>query len=208
MRILFRPLRLVKLGIFAALLSGCVSLADINAGFQRIDRQWQLEYQKTEDAYRYRVVEAPYSVVFEQVKKSFLDLSMPTQLDNISKGVIVAENAAPHPLTKDEWKAVVKEENPRIKELGGWMFRMEDDAKDYIVTVAATLVPVGETTVIRLDYKLDNPKYRSMGIIPSEHAPPLAVQLGSAKFWAALQHRLNSVSLPTPRRRGADEQMV
>lgn len=196
------------ISLVTLMLAGCVSLVDINAGFQRIDRQWQLDYQRTEDAYRYRVVDAPYLIVYDATKKSFLDLAMPIQRADLTEGVIVAENVAPHPLTKEEWKVVVEEENPRIRELGGWMFRMEEDAKDYVVIVMATLIPVGDKTFIRLDYELDHPKYRSMGVIPSKHAPPLAVQLGSAKFWVTLRNRLSSEDLPPPRPRESNEQMV
>lgn len=201
---ILRPLVLFSL-FLSVVLSGCVSIPEINAGFRRIDHAWQLEYQKTRDLFRYRVIDAPYRAVYTQVKKTFLDLSMPIQKADITKGVIIAENEAPTPLTNEEWKQVAKAENPRLKKLGGWMFSLGDDTKGYIVTVIAGLHTIGSKTIVLLDYKLDMPQYRQMGITPSKFAPPLAVQLGSIKFWKQLESNLNKVNLPAPRKRTSDE---
>jgi hypothetical protein len=151
------------------------------------------------------VVDASYEIVYTQVKKTFLDLGMPIQKSDVNKGIIVAENEAPHPLTREEWEQVVKVENPRVKELGGWMFSLSDKPDGYIVIVIAVLKSIGEKTFVLLDYELDMPRYREMGISPSRHAPPLAVQLGSSKFWSRLQLNLKNVNLPGPRMRGIDE---
>lgn len=40
--------------IAASLLSACIQVGDVNDSFRRVDRVWQLEYQKSEDLYRYR----------------------------------------------------------------------------------------------------------------------------------------------------------
>jgi hypothetical protein len=192
----------------AVMISGCASIPEINTSFRKIDRAWQLEYQETEDAFRHRVIDAPYRTVYAQVKKTFLDLAMPIQKADVKEGIIVVENEAPHPLTHEEWKRVVKVENPRVKALGGWMFSLRDEPKGYIVTVRAGLRAIGDKTFVLLDYKLDMPKYREMGITPSEHAPPLAVQLGAAKFWAQLKSNLEKINLPEPRKRTREELYV
>jgi len=190
-----------------ASLSGCMTLTDIDAAFRRIDRAWQLDYQKTEDEFRYRVIDAGLDVSFSAVRKTFLDLGMPVQSASLEKGegVVIAENAAPVPLSRDEWIEVAKAENPRVKELGGWAFYLADDPKDYIVMLKATLRALPGKTLILLDYELDNPKIRSMGVRPARHAPPLAVQLASLKFWSQLEERLLKVKVQPPRKRKPDE---
>lgn len=182
------------------LLSGCVTTASLNQGFRKIDRVWALEYQKTEDLYRYRVVDAPYEIVYQQVKKTFLDLSMPLVKKDFDNGLLIAENEAPNPLTKEEWLQVREIENPRTKETGGWMFTLPTDPSDYIITVAASLTEVNNKTFILIDYKMSNPKYTDMGLEPSEYAPPLAVQLGSVHFWDTLQGNLKNTAIPAPRK--------
>lgn len=184
---------------------GCVSIEEINSSFVRIDRAWQLDYQRTEDEFRYRVVEADYETTLHAVRQTYLDLGMPIQVQSGSRGVIVAENSAPTPLSHEEWKEVVRIEGPRAKQIGGWYMEMRDDPKGYFVAVKATLRPMPSGTFVLLDYELDNREIRAMGVRPSRHAPPLAVQLGSLKFWAQLEKRLSEVRAPAPRKRESKE---
>ena len=186
-------------------LSGCATVGEINSGFRKLDRMWALEYQRTEDLYRHRVIDAPYDIVYSQVKKTFLDLSMPLIVRDYENGILLAENEAPKPLTKEEWLQVKAEESPKTKAEAGWLFSLPDDPSDYIVTVKAKLLDKGDKTFVLLNYRMKNPEYEEMGFEPSEYAPPLAVQLGSIKFWNALKQRLTSVSLPAPRKRAKSE---
>jgi hypothetical protein len=166
---------------------------------------WQLEYQKTEEDFRFRVVDAEFDVTYDAVRKTFLDLGLPIQKSSIESGAIIAENEAPAPLTADEWKEVARIENPRVKELGGWYFYLPDDPKGYVVTVRASLRRLPQKTFVLLDYELDSPKYRALGYTPSRAAPPLAVQLGSTKFWSHLEKRLSEVRVEPPRRGAGSE---
>ena len=59
------------------LLNGCVSVADLNYSSSKIENAWLLEYQKIEDSFRTRVVEASASETFVQVKKTLVDLGLP-----------------------------------------------------------------------------------------------------------------------------------
>ena len=194
-----------SLVIVMTLISGCATVGEINSGFRKIDRMWALEYQKTEDLFRYRVIDAPYDIVYSQVKMTFLDLSMPLIVRDYNKGILIAENEAPKPLTQEEWIKVKKEESPKTKAEAGWLFYLPDDPSGYIVTVKAKLLDKGDKTLVLLDYRMKNPEHEEMGFEPSEYAPPLAVQLGSIKFWNALKQRLTSVSLPAPRKRAKSE---
>ena len=62
-----------------------------------------LEYQKGEDELRFRVVEAPAIVVYEEMRRTLIDLGLPIVRESFAGGVLVAENNAPSPLTKKEW---------------------------------------------------------------------------------------------------------
>jgi hypothetical protein len=94
--------------LLIASLSGCVSLADINTAMSRIDREWQLEYQRSSEELRYRVVEAQYATVFNAMRQTFLDLGMPVQSSSTSDSFVEAENNAPAPLSAEEWKEIVR----------------------------------------------------------------------------------------------------
>ena len=74
--------RITNIGLLIAVLifsSGCITVAKINEGFRRVDSMWQLEYQESEDVFRYRVVDGDYATVFHLVRKTFIDLGMPVQ---------------------------------------------------------------------------------------------------------------------------------
>lgn len=189
--------------LFAA--TGCVTVDDINDVFRRVDRVWQLDYQKTEDEFRYRVIDAPYDVVWLAVRKTFIDLGMPVQGGSLGAGVLVAENTAPAPLSLQEWTLVAKAENPRLQRIGGALLYLPDDPKDYVVALKAHVRAVKGKTFVLLDYALDNPKLRRSGFEPSRHAPATAVQYASAKFWSALSARLSEAKVPSPRKRSKQE---
>jgi hypothetical protein len=181
-----------------------LSLGDINDALRRIDRVWQLEYQRSEDLYRYRAIDADATTVLLAVRRTFLDLGMPIQGAGV-EGVIIAENVGPTPLSQEEWREVTKIENPRLRQLAGPQFVLSDEPKDTIVTVKATIRNFKGKTLVLLDYSLDNPKLRRAGIQPSKYAAPLAVQLACVKFWVHLEKRLREVKVPPPRKRSKQE---
>lgn len=172
---------------------------------RRIERSWQLDYQRSEDKFRHRVVDAGFVPVMLAVRETFLELGMPVQGLSLEQGVIVAENSAPNPLTATEWLEVAKIERPRLTQIAGPMFILPDDPAGYIVTVKVAVRELKGKTFILLDYEIEAPRLRRMGVQPAKYAPPLAVQLASAKFWAGLEKRLRSAKAPLPRQRSKQE---
>jgi hypothetical protein len=189
----------------ALLISGCVSIGDINDRFRRLDRAWELEYQRDADELRFRIVEAPALIVYEEVRRTIIELGLPIVSESPSEGLLVAQNNAPTPLTKEEWLSVVKVEQPRVTEIGGWLFTMKEDSSAYVVTVAAVIRGRGDLSVVHLEYGLDMPEYRRLGITPTKRAPPAAVKIASQKFWTLLGEKLGQLKVTAPRRRRGDE---
>jgi ABC-type cobalamin transport system ATPase subunit len=60
-------------------LSSCFSIADVNTAYRRLDRVWQLEYQKTEAELRQRVVAADIATAFNAIRLTFIELNLPVQ---------------------------------------------------------------------------------------------------------------------------------
>jgi hypothetical protein len=197
--------RVLLPALMAGLLTACVTKGEINDSFRRVDRVWQLEYQQTEDQYRYRVVDADPTLVIVAIRKTFIDLGLPVQGTSLRAGIVTAESTAPAPLSREEWAAVVKAENPRLKAIAGDMLQLTDDPKDYVITFSATVRNVKGKSFILLDYALDAPRLRRHGFLPSRHAPPLAVQYASIKFWGTLGKYLSQSKAPAPRRRSKQE---
>ena len=194
--------------IFSVILIGCVTVPEVNDAFRRIERLWLLEYQKTEDDYRHRVIEAPYETVYEQTKKTFLDLGFPVTSQDFEKGIIIGKANAPTPLSLEEWKKIAEFEGPRVKEHGGWFMKIKDNPDQYIITGKAALKRVGSKTFVLLDYELTMPEYERNGMLPTKVAPPMAVQLGSIKFWLRIEERLEELGIKAPRKRTRTERAV
>lgn len=186
-------------------LSACVSTGQVDDAFRRIERVWELEYQRSGEETRTRIVDAPIGAVARATRKSFLSLGMPIKNMDAEAQTITAEGEAPLPLSLAEWKEVADRESPRMKEMGGWFLMMQDNPRGYTVTIRATLEPVRGKTVVVLDYLIDSAEIRRMGLVPPRSAPPMAVQIAAAKFWVALQRSLEAEQLPAPRQRQRHE---
>ena len=129
-------------------------------------------------------------------------MNLPIPESSATSGKVVARNAAPAPLSIEEWKKVKTEEEPRMKELGGWFFILKDDPKEYFIKISAIVRPLSDNkTLVVLDYELDAPALARQGIVPSRRAPPAAVMFGSIKFWAGLNNRFSEAQLPNVRTR-------
>lgn len=192
-------------------LIGCAvrpTASDISGVLYRVGKAWQLDNQRAEDEYRYRVIDAKYADVYEATRRAFLALGLPVQVSSVEKGLLLAENVAPAPLTKEEWLQVKEIEAPRLKEIAGLDVFFLDDPKDFTITVRTSLQPLDNRTIVMLDYVMDSPKLRTYGIVPSPHAPPSAVALGAKRFWNALRDELNKMNIPSPRKRTKGEYLA
>ena len=114
---------------------------------------YQLEYQRTEDEIRWRVIEADLPIAYKAVRLTFLDLGLPIKRESFDDRTIIAENEAPLPLTLDEWKEVAKQETPKLREISSFLY-FSDDPRKYIVTIKASLRTFEDRTLVLLDYTM------------------------------------------------------
>ena len=194
------------LALLLLLLPGCgTSIADLNDRSRRIEREWMLEDRKSEDELRFRVVEAPSIVVYEEMRRTLVDLGLPIVRESFADGVLVAENNAPAFLTKTEWLEVKTREDPQIKDLGGDKLVLPADPSNFVITLLAVVKDAGDISVVHLEYELDSPVDRRKGLFLSRKAPPSAVRIASQKYWTLLQLRLAKLKIAPPRRRQGKE---
>lgn len=184
-----RMFAILVLALIIIGLSGCASVEEINAGFRRIDRLWEGEYKKIDPALFSRKTNIGIDEARMRVIDTFSDMGMKITASKSSSNIISSVNSAPVPLSLDEWKEVIAYENPRVKEIGGWMFEMRDDTSLYQVTSSARLDEDGVFTIISLGFRLDIPAYETYGIISSKAVPPMAIQKGASRFWRHFDDR-------------------
>ena len=190
-------------------LSGCISVEDVNEAILRVDKVWHAEYADLADTHRQRIVDAPYEVAMQAVQGVFDDFEMAFVVESAATGHIISESDAPKPLSADEWREIAAEETLRVREVGAWYLEVPESPAGYVVQLQAKITPIdAQRTVVALDYTLDNPSYRRLGVIPSQYAPPKAVQIATNKFWKRLGERLSAVGTPNPRKRKPSESDV
>src|SRR5262249_59032704 len=143
---------------------------------RKIDRVWQLEYQRTEDEYRYRVIEADSATVYRAVRLTFLDLGLAIQKESTEPMFIRGESEAPTPLSQEEWLEGRQIEVPKLSELG-WMgsFGLVKNPSDYIVTIQITMKSYKDSTFLVLDYSLDAQKLRRAAFNQKNYGRPTPV---------------------------------
>lgn len=192
----------------AFVLTGCVSIPDINYASKKLETAWLIDYQKMEEYERSRVIDAPALKTFKQVERALVSLDLPILNSNAIKGEIIAEGIAPSPLTQEEWEQVVELEEERVSEISSGLLYLSDDPSAYVITVRISVKDIGDSTLVVTNYALSSPKYAAYGITLPRVAPPQAVVIGSLKFWRALDERLRDANVPTtrevkPKRRSA-----
>lgn len=190
-------------------LSGCISIEDVNEAILRVDKVWHAEYADLADTHRQRIVDAPYEVAMQAVQGVFDDFEMAFVVESAATGHIISESDAPKPLSADEWREIAAEETLRVREVGAWYLDVPESPAGYVVQLQAKITPIdAQRTAVALDYTLDNPSYRRLGVVPSQYAPPKAVQIATNKFWKRLGERLSAVGTPNPRKRKPSESDV
>ncbi len=184
-------------------------IAEMNEANRRVSRHWLLEYQRTEDLFRIRVVPAPFDSVVGAFRKALNEVGLAVLGWDAKSEELIAENYGPNPLTIEEWKVVTQQEEQEARKVGGPYFAFAPDPKEYLVQLRIKFVKLdSERVAILLDYAIDAPRYRRLGIIPTTVAPPSAVQYASLKLWALLDSQLVGLDKPKSRRRLDHERAI
>lgn len=195
----------VFLSLVVPFLTGCPTIPEVNQSFRRVDNMWLSEYRQMEETVRTRIVEGSYPEVMAAVEKALSSIGFAVEVAQIADGKIVGVADEPTPLTKDEWKTVVREEKSRVSDVGGWYMQMSEKPVGYKINVRVAVTPTVKGTVIKLGYEMSHPEYASMGVNANKAAPPTAVRIGSERFWAALAKELAAKQQGALRMRSADE---
>jgi uncharacterized lipoprotein len=179
----------ILLLIVISTLTGCMTIDGMNADLSKIDQAWEIDNQAA-IAQRSHVVNADYNTTFRAVEKTLLDLNMSIAKSSTEKGFITSKNAAPTPLTREQWQLVQEVENPRMQRVAGWMYVLEDDPKDQFVNAKISIKSAGNQSTVNVDYYINAPKYDDMGLITPKNVPPLAEKLACEAFWNQLSKNL------------------
>ena len=177
--------------VFGALLiAGCISLDSVNAKFRDVDTVWLVDNQQFIGEHFPYNVNADFQTTFDALKQAFWDLNMPIDKESPEDGYFLSRNKAPSPLSAAQWEEVRQVENPRLKEIAGWMMKLPEKSVGYFVTVKAMVKSRGESAEVSFDYYMEMPEYEDMGLIPSKQVAPHALKLVSEMIIAKLDENV------------------
>ena len=181
--------------VFAALLiAGCISLESINAKFRDIDAVWLVDNEQFIGEYFPYKVNADFETTYKALKRAFWDLNMPIDKESPEDGYFLSRSEAPTPLSADQWEEVRRIENPRLKEIAGWMITLPKKSEGYFVTVKAMVSSHGESSDVSFDYFMEMPEYEDMGLIPGRQVAPHALKLASELIIAQLDENVRAAT--------------
>ena len=184
--------RKLVMGIASAIsLAGCVSPIEIANYSEMLNNIWLAEFQKSAREQHFRIIEMDSAIAYKSAKDALLELGMPIVAENPVEGIILSSANAPTPLSSDEWRQVVKMENPRVRKISNGTMYLDEDPKGFFIDVEVEVKRIQKNlTRVRLNYRLRNPSYASMGFQLPKFAPPQAALLGSLRYWKVLDEAI------------------
>jgi gag-polyprotein putative aspartyl protease len=192
-------MRLVQVGLFFSLLTGCVTTNDLQVSVNELDAAYRAENDKLFADIGTRVINGvtqkdAYSVAISTAHS----LGFAVDEQNPGSGEIAASAPGPTPLTAIEWAHVADVETPRaqsvlVNHIGllGYFGSFDADGTDVLAHVSVSEVIGGAE--IRVTIGVHRPT--SYGVEYGSQAPPSAVKLGIEKFWTTFEQKLRDAKI-------------
>jgi len=158
--------------------------------------------QKKARDYHYRIVEANGLTTMRSAEEALINLGIPVTGSDLKTGEIFATTSAPHPLTTEEWKEIIKVENPRVKKISKGVFILPLKPVGSFIDLKLTVKKLtNNTTMINIAYSLRNPKIDALGLRVPRLVLSQAAIIGSQKIWDELNKVLekkNKIKIRIP----------
>lgn len=192
----------LALALTSILLTGCISMASINAKIAPLNKWWDQEYEDSRFTQRYKFTKAES----ESVRRGILNSAEKIGLTISSSTEDIVASGNPTTMFSnaecESWRLLDEE---RTKLLSSGMIILKCDASNKNSTIVATIklktYPSG--TLIVLDYELLNPTMDAYGIVGPRRPAPAASKAGSSKFWEILGQ-----TIPYPLRNATKEDLM
>lgn len=181
---------ILRITVFVLLISGCVSIPDVNRGARKVDEAWKIANDNLLKTSGTRTYEISKKEAFRAMVIAITELGMLVVNQDLEIGLIFATGASPAPLTKSEWENVKKVEEPRMRAI----------VASEVGEFTASLFGFGQTSnfethvnIIMLERPADleiSFRFRSVyvgpkivGLVHGNQPPPMAVKIGLQKAW-------------------------
>lgn len=181
--------------ILLALISGCISMQQMQSGIDEIDSFWGEVNQKILSANASRVYSNEIEQCMEAAKKTATQLGF-TIIEE-SEGFLTIRALTPTPFTKDEYRAIKDIEEPMMQAMAAnhvgkfysAFFTLDDKGIFYITATVGMKKSFSDKTHVRIEFKL-HPKKEPKGYIYGTNPPPESVRKGLDKWWNTFESNL------------------
>jgi hypothetical protein len=174
----------------SVLLTGCISMASINAKIAPLNKWWESEYEESRFTQRYKFTKADTDSVRKGIVNSVekVGLTISSSIEDI-----VASGNPTTMFTNEECESWKRADEEKTKQLSSGLIALTCDPSNKNSTIVATVklkaYPSG--TLIVLDYEILSPKMDAYGIVGPRRPGPAASKAGSSKFWETVSKAIS-----------------
>ena len=194
-------IKIISNVILLGLVSGCVSMQQLQSGMDEIDSFWGVTNQKIFSSQGTRNYPNKVIDCWDAANKSAIQLGF-TILEKNDNTTLTARALTPAPFTVDEYKAIRVIEEPMMQAIAAnhvgkfySNFYYLDEGGKFYVTVKVHIIPeIGDKSSVQVSFRID-PKEDIKGFVYGHNAPPESMRKGLEKWWYAFENNLSSSKL-------------
>lgn len=182
--------------ILLGIISGCVSMQQMQNGMNEIDAFWGEANQKIISSKGTRIYPNKVIDCWNAAKESAVQLGF-TITEESNNSVLIAQALTPSPFTVDEYKAIKAIEEPMMQAIAAnhvgkfySNFYYLDEGGKFYVTIKVQITPeADDKSLVRVTFRID-PKEDMKGLIVGHNPPPESVRKGLEKWWHTFENNL------------------
>lgn len=182
--------------VLLGIVSGCVSMQQMQNGINEIDAFWGEANQKIISSKGTRIYPNKAIDCWNAAKESAIQLGF-TVTEESNNSILTAQALTPIPFTVDEYKAIRTIEEPMMQAIAAnhvgkfySNFYYLDEGGKFYVTVKVQITPeADDKSSVRVAFRID-PKEDIKGFIYGHNPPPESVRKGLEKWWYVFENNL------------------
>jgi len=182
--------------ILLGIVSGCVSMQQMQNGMNEIDAFWGEANQKIISSKGTRIYPNKAIDCWNAAKESAIQLGF-TITEESNNSILTAQALTPTPFTVDEYKSIKTIEEPMMQAIAAnhvgkfySNFYYLDEGGEFYVTVKVQISPeADDKSSVRVAFRID-PKEDIKGFIYGHNPPPESVRKGLEKWWYVFENNL------------------
>ena len=188
--------RMVFNVILLVLISGCISMQQMQNGMDEIDLFWGEANQKIISSKGARTYPNKTLDCWYAAKESAIQLGF-TITEESNNSIFTAQALTPTPFTVDEYKTIKAIEEPMMQAIAAnhvgkfySNFYYLDEGGKFYVTIKVHITPeIEDKSSVRVSFRID-PKEDIKGFVYGHNPPPEAIRKGFEKWWYAFESNL------------------